>query len=162
MISKLLLILLCLFNGKNDTIMSEKIDMIEFNTVVDPSEFKDPETKKSLLQFKPRYTQLILWKWDEEYARYNVIHWVILNGEYGEKYDYDIRTVGDIKIVTVIRMNILEKPYYKTIAFKTKNLTYTTTTSAYDPEILNKKLLEEQYREKPISITIGKINDYKE
>lgn len=154
---KLLLVLLLLFNGKNDTVMSENIDMIEFNTVVDTAEYKDKETKKSLLQFKPRYTQLILWKWDEEYCRYNVMHWVILNGEYGEKYDYDIRTVGDIKIITVIRMNILEKPYYKTITFKTKNITYTTTTAGYDSEVLNKKLLEEQHREKPISITIGKI-----
>lgn len=146
----ILLILLLLFNQKKDTIMSEKIDMLEFNTIVDPAEYKDPETKKSMLQFKPRYTQLIFWKWDKQYCRYNVSHWIILSGTYGQNYDYNIRKIDDMHIVTLIKSGEYTKK--STMSFKTKNITHSTTTSEYDPEILNKKLFEQHHREPPILI----------
>lgn len=146
----ILLILLLLFNEKKDTVMSEKIDMLEFNTIVDPAEYKDPETKKSMLQFKPRYTQLIFWKWDEEYCRYNASYWVILHGAYGENYDYNIRKVGDAHIITLIKVGEYSKR--STMSFKTKHITYSTTTSEHDPEVLNKKIFEQHRRQMPISI----------
>lgn len=156
MITTALCILLILYNEKRDTQTYEKIDMIEFNTIMDAKEVKNKDNKERTLEIFPRYTQMILWKWNAEYCRYDAMHWVILKDEYGEKHEYVVRKIGDYHVVTVMRMFTFEKPYHKTLSFKTKNLMYSQTTSESDPERLNKKVLEEQYREKPTSLLIDK------
>jgi len=155
MMIKFLLILLALYSEKKDSPICEKIDMIEFNTVMDCKEIKNKDNKERVLEIFPRYTQMILWRWNEEYVRYEAMHWTILKDEYGYKNEYVVRKVGEYHIVTVMRMFTLNKPYSKTLTFKTKNLIYSQTTSESDPERLNKKVLEEQYRQKPISLIPG-------
>ena len=101
------------------------VDLIELNThLSDTGKFA--------------YEQIILWRWDPSHRRHEVIAWFLVNNasslprKYGDRWRVEWLDEGKT------RRSIVSKMYRES----------TTGGPLIDPERLNKKLVEEKYRER--------------
>lgn len=124
--STLLLPLLLMASGPQDNLckLRERVDLIEFN------HFYDDLGRHA-------YDQVIFFEWSDEYLRYDVIAWCLVENDDGRLPvktpsggEYVVRWFDrDAKVQREVRSRLFRE-----------------TWTQFDPERLNKRLLEEKYR----------------
>jgi hypothetical protein len=108
-------------NNKNDLIQS--VDLVELNHYYDP--------EKNIFS----YRQLIFYNWSEDYRRFDVVDWKLVDGKEGDLNDL----IMDLKKIKWYDKDIKRN---RIIYAKTNRITH----SFFDPERLNKKLFPEKER----------------
>lgn len=122
--STLLLLLLLIASGPTDGPLRESVDLIELN------HFYDDLGRHA-------YDQVIFYEWSEEYCRYHVIAWCLVEDDQGRLpvrlpgsgyflvrwFDHDVRRHREVR-----------------------SKLYRETWTRSDPERENKRLLEEKFR----------------
>jgi hypothetical protein len=87
----------------------------------------------------PSFDQVIFWRWDDQYMRYNVIAWHLVDGN--DRYP----SVTDRKTTVELRRRDGDK--VKVYRVESRLFRESWTRGRNDPERINKLVFDEKYRE---------------
>lgn len=129
----LLLLLLCSSGngfGLSNQSPKERVDKVEFNTSY--------IYKVSAGKVVPQYTQMIIWEWNAEYRRHDIVQFFIIE----DNDNFTLNKIGRIYYISYISADSI---LYN---LQTEDIVYTKSWADDDPELENGKLLPPEFRRK--------------
>lgn len=120
MITAMLWCLLVAISSGNRAEQHVTVDLIEFNKCTYP--------------YGSTLEQVIFWRWNPTYARYEVRGWVTYES---------VQRIGTDQIVYCPRLSVAGGA----VRYIVRGRRAIDTSTDYDPEVFDKRLLAEQYRE---------------